>query len=58
METKELPALPFERKTKKYGMVTVMDILSTEQGGLVQIAEGDHMPFWCHAKDILGFEVR
>jgi hypothetical protein len=54
MENKELPALPFEKKTKKWGVVNVQDIQYTDQGGLVLIAEGDHMPFWAKYKDVFG----
>jgi len=54
MDKAELPQLPFERKTKRWGMVTVLDTHPTESGGLVKIAENDHMEFWARAKDVLG----
>jgi hypothetical protein len=54
MANKELPAVPFERKTKKWGMVTVLEIMPTDAGGLIRVAEGDHMEFWARAKDVLG----
>lgn len=56
-ETKELPALPFELKTKKWGTVVVEAIEHTDKGGLVLISENDHMPFWAKALDVLGHEV-
>lgn len=53
---KAIPAVPFEKKTKKYGTVTVLEIKPTSSGGLVLIDDGDHLPSWVRAKSALGEE--
>jgi hypothetical protein len=51
------PPVPFERKTKKYGVVTILAIEPSTQGGLVEIDDHDHAPFWVRAKAALGSEL-
>jgi hypothetical protein len=51
------PPVPFERKTKKYGVVTVLAIQPSTMGGLVEIDDGDHAPFWVRAKSVLGSDL-
>lgn len=55
-EPAALPPLPFTKKTKKYGTVTVVAIQRTDKGGLVQIDDEDHAPCWVRYKDIFGEE--
>jgi len=57
MEDKVVPPVPFEKKTAKYGVVTVLEIERNDKGGLAYIQEGDHQPFWVRAKMVLGFDV-
>lgn len=52
-----VPAVPFEIKTKKWGKVTVTALRSSDKGGLVEIDDQEHAPFWVRAKSILGFDV-
>jgi hypothetical protein len=53
----DLPELPFEHKTKKWGVIQVTAISGTDKGGLVEIDDGNHAPFWVRAKEVLGFDV-
>jgi hypothetical protein len=57
MDTPQLPPVPFERKTSKYGLVDVLEVVPTDKGGLVQIDDREHMMFWARATDVLGFPV-
>lgn len=55
--TGEFPAVPFEIETKKFGKVTVTAVNPSDKGGLVEVDDGDHAPFWVRAKTILGIDV-
>lgn len=65
MADKEVPAVPFQKKTKKYGTVTVTALCPSPSGGLAEITcmtsqhgkleEG--APFWVRAKLVLGHDL-
>lgn len=57
MAANVIPQVPFEAKTQKYGIVTVLEVQHNNNGGLAYIQEGDHMPFWVRAKLVLGFDA-
>lgn len=65
MATSEVPAVPFEKKTKKYGVVKVLTLSPSESGGLAEITcltsqQGvleESAPFWVRAKMVLGHDL-
>lgn len=57
MADKAVPSVPFEKKTKKYGTVTVIALSPNNSGGLAEVVIGDGAPFWVRAKMVLGYDL-